>query len=344
MEACLKVFVIFEQNDWAKLLSIAKFAYNKAKNASTGHMLFELNCGYHLQMSYEEDVDPRSQSKSADKLSAELIKPQSYASGKKVWLNSKYIKIKRKRTLEAKFFGPFRVLYLVGKQEYKLELPKKWRIHDVFHISLLEQDTKRKERDNNAVELDAGENSGEFEVEAIRDSAVYAKESKSGHLPGLHYLISWKKYPEEKNTWKPASAVQHLRKLINSFHKNHPNKPTATSLAINITPPMARPTVKLTEPLKRKQERPTGHTRRAKRGDKKEATRRNPSQCNSKSQKPAGSWRSVSLTQGASESLNGSWPLAVWLLKNFIVPYSDQVPYHLSPSSLHHTWFFFPYP
>ena len=39
---------------------MAEFAYNNTKNASTGHMFFELNCGYHPQMSYEEDVDPRS--------------------------------------------------------------------------------------------------------------------------------------------------------------------------------------------------------------------------------------------------------------------------------------------
>ena len=72
MEAYLWVFVNFEQNDWVKLLPIAEFAYNNAKNASTGHTPFELNCGYHRWMSYEEEVDPRSKLKSADKLSAKL--------------------------------------------------------------------------------------------------------------------------------------------------------------------------------------------------------------------------------------------------------------------------------
>ncbi len=52
-------------------------------------------------------------------------KPRSYALGDKVWLNSKYIKTKRNWKLEAKFFGPFRVLHPVGKQAYKIELPKK---------------------------------------------------------------------------------------------------------------------------------------------------------------------------------------------------------------------------
>ena len=72
MEAYLRAFVNFEQNDWARLLPMAEFAYNNAKNASTGHTPFELNCGHHFQMSYEEEVDSYSKSKSADKLSAEL--------------------------------------------------------------------------------------------------------------------------------------------------------------------------------------------------------------------------------------------------------------------------------
>ncbi len=47
---------------------MAEFAYNNAKNASTGHTSFELNCGYHPKVSFEEDVDPHSKSCSANKL------------------------------------------------------------------------------------------------------------------------------------------------------------------------------------------------------------------------------------------------------------------------------------
>ena len=175
-------------------------------------------------------------------------------------MNSKYIKIKQNRKLEAKFFGPFRVLHPVGKQAYKLELPKKWKVHDVFHVSLLGQDTTRKGRVSEEVpEIDAGnEDSKEYKVEAIRDSTVYANKSESGHLPGFYYLVAWKSYPEEENTWKLLSAVQHLKKLISSFHKDHPEKPTATSPPIDSAPPMARPTVKPTAKAttKRKRGRP----------------------------------------------------------------------------------------
>ena len=166
--------------------------------------------------------------------------------------------------LEAKFFGPFRVLHPIGKQAYKLELPRKWRIHDVFHVSLLEQDTTRKGRVDEEVrqmEFDTGDDeSGEYKVEAIRDSTLYARESESSHLPGLYYLVSWKGYLEEKNTWEPASMVQQLKKLISLFHKDHPDKLTATSPAIDTVLPMARPTVKPTGPPKQKRGRPANST------------------------------------------------------------------------------------
>ena len=119
---------------------MAEFGYKNAKNLSIGHTPFELNCAYHLFVSFKEETNPHSQLPSADKISAELqdlmtvcqvnlhhilelqkqaydrgVKPKNYTSGDKVWLNRKYIKTKRNRKLEAKFFKPFQVLYSVRK-------------------------------------------------------------------------------------------------------------------------------------------------------------------------------------------------------------------------------------
>ena len=69
MEAYLQAFINFKQNNWVWLLPMAEFAYNNAKNTSTGHTFFELNCGYHLCVSYEENLDPRSKSKTVEELS-----------------------------------------------------------------------------------------------------------------------------------------------------------------------------------------------------------------------------------------------------------------------------------
>ena len=126
---------------------MAEFAYNNAQNTSTGHILFKLYYGYYPKDFFEENVDSYSKSRTANKLVEELrelievccqklfhvqelqkkahnkeIKSCSYALGKKVWLNSKYIKKKRNKKLEMKFFGFFRVLHAVKKHIYKLEL------------------------------------------------------------------------------------------------------------------------------------------------------------------------------------------------------------------------------
>ncbi len=53
---------------------MTEFAYNNAKNASTSHTSFELNCDFYLRAFYKEDVNLRLQSKSADKLTTELRK------------------------------------------------------------------------------------------------------------------------------------------------------------------------------------------------------------------------------------------------------------------------------
>ena len=72
MEAYLRAFVNYEQDNWARLLPMVEFAYNNAKHASTGFMPFKLNCGYHPRVFYEKDVNPRSGSKAADELTKEL--------------------------------------------------------------------------------------------------------------------------------------------------------------------------------------------------------------------------------------------------------------------------------
>ena len=99
--------------------------------------------------------------------------------------------------------------------------------------------------DENVTKFEAGSDGEEYEVEGIWDSAVYEKKSAADHLPGFYYQISWKSNLEEENTWEPASAVQHLQKVIRTFHKDNPNKPTATSPLADTALPIAWPLVAL---------------------------------------------------------------------------------------------------
>ena len=50
--------------------------------------------------------------------------------------------------MEVKFFGLFQVLYPVKNQVYKFKLLKKYRIYNIFYMSLIVQNTIRKEQVN----------------------------------------------------------------------------------------------------------------------------------------------------------------------------------------------------
>ena len=73
---------------------------------------------------------------------------------------------------------------------------------------MLKQNITRKEWvDKKVPELDAGnKDSEEYKVEAIQDRAVYARGSE-GHLPGFYYLVAWKGYLKEENTWEPLLGI-----------------------------------------------------------------------------------------------------------------------------------------
>ncbi len=51
---------------------MVEFAYNITKNTSNGHTLFKFNCGYHPRLSFKENIDPRSRSRSANELAEKL--------------------------------------------------------------------------------------------------------------------------------------------------------------------------------------------------------------------------------------------------------------------------------
>ena len=107
---------------------------------------------------------------------------------------------------------------------------------------LLKQDTTKKGRVDEITQLEFEmDDDKHYEVERIRDSAMYAMESKAGHLLRLYYLVDWKDYPEEESMWEPAFVIQHLQKLLSKFYWENSTKPTATSPLVNSIGPLSSP-------------------------------------------------------------------------------------------------------
>uniref|UniRef100_A0A803JXA0 Chromo domain-containing protein n=1 Tax=Xenopus tropicalis TaxID=8364 RepID=A0A803JXA0_XENTR len=61
----------------------------------------------------------------------------------------------------------------------------------------------------------------EFEVESILDSKF--------NRGRLQYLVRWKGYPPEENSWEPVSNI-HAPQLTRLFHKDHPDKPAPSRI------------------------------------------------------------------------------------------------------------------
>ena len=109
--------------------------------------------------------------------------PRQYNVGDYVYLNSKNIDLTRpSKKLDWKFYEPYMIRDIVGKQAYCLNLPPAIKIHNVFHVSLLEPCDLPS--DGTApplpppIKVDGEE---EYEVEEILDSKT--------HRGKLQYLV-----------------------------------------------------------------------------------------------------------------------------------------------------------
>ena len=123
---------------------------------------------------------------------------------------------------------PFTILEKVGRSAYKLDLPISWiqkRIHPVFNEVLLTPYVTP--RFGNQVQLpppppELVDGEEEYEVEAVLDSRWH----KVGRgRQDLQYLVKWKGYGPEENTWEPAANLEHARRRIGDFHRQFPNAP-----------------------------------------------------------------------------------------------------------------------
>ena len=260
MKQYFRVFVNFEQNNWVKLLSMTEFAYNNSRHAFTKMSSFEVMQRYTSRMFFEESINFKITSKSIKKHVEKLIelikilktnlthvqkqqfkyknvkiKLKHFDVNSYVNVNDKNIRIKRNKKLKWKFFESFKMLNIVENQTYRIDISKRWRIHDVFHVSLFEKvKSKRKEKvslelnyQSNDIDIEKDEKltNEKFWIEVILNSKIYKKDQisdKSYSESKLYYLVQWENY--EKRIWKSIAVVKHLKDMFRKFHTNNSKK------------------------------------------------------------------------------------------------------------------------
>lgn len=98
-------------------------------------------------------------------------------------LSTKNLKLRvPSRKLGPRFVRPFLVLDVVGSQAYRLILPRAMKIHDVFHVSLMEY--WRGDGEADAESMPLAQQAEEWEVEEILDHRARKGQRQ--------YFVKWK--------------------------------------------------------------------------------------------------------------------------------------------------------
>ena len=94
---------------------------------------------------------------------------------------------------------------------FRLCIPSKWKIHPVFHASLLTSYKETSEHGPNFLQppLDLINGEEEYKVEAIL---------RHRGRPGRRmFLIRWKGYSAAEDTWEPERNLGNARPLIKDY-------------------------------------------------------------------------------------------------------------------------------
>ena len=243
LEAYLREYCNYEQNDWAELLPLAKFSYNNSAHSATNFSPFYANYGYHPRANWPTENTPRNPGSSlyANWISTvhEMAKNRlektrermarywdrtrregpRMKEGDRVMLDGRHIKTKRAcRKLDAKLYGPFKILRMApNHRSAKLELPATWKIHPTFHVSLLEPYRGNPDQ-RNIPEVELEEDAEGWTPESI--VAAGPDDNNSAHHL---FLVKWEGFSHEENTWESFEHLVSIAPdLIHRYYEAHP--------------------------------------------------------------------------------------------------------------------------
>ena len=202
---------------------MAEFAHNSATHSSTQKSPFSLILGYEpkaypqLGQTFLPTLKDRLSllTRARDKALAvhekakQLMKEQitskfvPWKVGDKVWLEGKNLHLHYPTwKLAPKREGPFKIMQVILPLSYHLRLPTTWKIHDIFHTSLLSTYHKTTEHGPNSINPPPEEIDGEEEYEVAE---ILSHRGSPGQQS---YLISWKGYSSVENTSCPNNSKE----------------------------------------------------------------------------------------------------------------------------------------
>jgi hypothetical protein len=141
--------------------------------------------------------------------------PDSYRTfkkGEKVWLEAKNLRLPYlSKKIAPNRTGPFRITEVLSPITYRLELPKGWKIHNVFHSTLLTPFVQTEIHGPSFPTLvpDIIDGQEEYKVEGI-----LKHKTKRGKI---HFLIRWKDQPTTEDSWEPEENLTHAKDALGDY-------------------------------------------------------------------------------------------------------------------------------
>ena len=132
--------------------------------------------------------------------------------GNRVLLSTKDLVFKERlsKKLTERYVGPYAIEEVVSSNVVKLQLPSSMRIHPVVNVSQIvrykEQIKGQKKEEGKLVEV---ERVKEWEVEKILNKKKTKRVEK--------YLIRWKGFTVEGDTWEKRENLKNAEELIEEF-------------------------------------------------------------------------------------------------------------------------------